>query len=141
MRLADKEHPQHEVAERATVFYRPSRVLCIFPQNIYEFWVVATRPVKDNGLGYTRQETLDAIEMSEQYYKLIPDSPAIYPTWKELVAGQTVFGKIGHDARLVAGMQTAGITEILTFNDKDFRRFTGIAVVNPKDVIVLPAGT
>jgi predicted nucleic acid-binding protein len=68
---------------------------------------------------------------------LLPETTDFYAQWRSLLCEFTVHGKLGHDAHLVAGMKASGVAEILTFNDGDFVRFTGITVVNPKNV---PAG-
>ena len=39
-----------------------------------------------------------------------------------------------HDARLVAAMLVHKLTHILTFNSDDFRRYSEIIVVNPKQL-------
>jgi hypothetical protein len=36
---------------------------------------------------------------------------------------------------MVAAMRVHGIANLLTLNAKDFRRFTGIAVLSPDDVL------
>jgi hypothetical protein len=40
-----------------------------------------------------------------------------------------------HDARLVASTLAHGVTHLLTFNATDFRRYPGIVVVPPEDVL------
>lgn len=40
-----------------------------------------------------------------------------------------------HDARLVAMMRVAGITDILTLNIGDFARYSAITAVTPTDVL------
>jgi len=49
------------------------------------------------------------------------------------VAG--VSGIQAHDARTVAAMRVHGIANLLTLNAKDFRRFSGIIVLAPNDVL------
>ena len=134
LRLADENHAMYAAAFNAVEVYRRTKTLCIFPQNVYEFWVVATRPLKDNGLGYTQAEALAAVASLETFYQLLPETPEFYIHWKALLNSFTLNGKIGHDAHLVAGMMASGIDEVLTFNDQDFIRFIGITVVNPKSV-------
>ena len=137
LRLADEKHAMHLTASAAIEVYRRTKVLCIFPQNLYEFLVVATRPLKVNGLDYTQSEAMGVIASLERFYKLVPETPAVYTHWKAILNDFVVNGKLGHDAHLVAGMLANGITEILTFNDQDFIRFTGITTVNPKNVVVM----
>ena len=56
-RLAEPGHVMHQAALDATASLRmQGDTLCIVPQNLYEFWVVATRPVSANGLGKTAAE-------------------------------------------------------------------------------------
>jgi predicted nucleic acid-binding protein len=51
-RLAQTAHPLHPVAEDCIAKLRnEGHELCIVPQVLYEYWVVVTRPVSDNGLG------------------------------------------------------------------------------------------
>jgi hypothetical protein len=40
-----------------------------------------------------------------------------------------------HDARLAAAMHMHGIAKLLGLNVKDFRRFNGIAVHSPEEVL------
>src|ERR1700733_8168470 len=99
--------------------------LHVVPQNLIELWVVATRPVGENGLGMTP---------AKASAELLPETPAIYPAWETLVLGRAVSGKPSHDARLVAAMQVHGLTAILTFDKTGFSRFPGIQVIHPAEV-------
>jgi predicted nucleic acid-binding protein len=134
LRSADCHHAQHAAAERALLHYRPTCQLTIFSQNIYEFWVAATRPEANNGLGFDHPTALNAIEDLEADFHLIAEVPSLFGEWKALITRTPVRGKVAHDARLVAGMNLWGIKEILTFNDQDFQRFPGITPINPLSV-------
>src|SRR5262249_5990977 len=102
-------------------------------------WVVATRPVSVNGLGKTAAEAAADLASLKTLFTLLDDTPAVFPTWELLVTGLPVIGKDAHDARLVAAMQVQGIDQILTFNDRDFHRFSGITAVNPSSLVTPPA--
>jgi len=65
---------------------------------------------------------------------LLPDSLATFKEWRRLVVTHSVNGVEVHDAKLVASMNTYGITHLLTFNVADFKRYPGIVVVSPADV-------
>ena len=110
----------------------------LVPQVLYEFWVVATRPVANNGLEMTVAETDADLAKFCARFEIIDDSDAIFATWRDLVTRYAVVGKLAHDARLVAAMICHGITHILTFNDQDFFRFSEIVVVNPTAAGSLP---
>lgn len=110
--------------------------LYTFPQNMTEFWAVATRPQAVNGLGLTVAQTEAERVRLEALFSLLPDPPGIYDQWVQLVNQFGVSGKPTHDARIAATMLVHGITHILTFNVQDFRRFApiGIIAVDPTTV-------
>jgi len=109
--------------------------LCVVPQNLYEFWAVCTRPLANNGLGKTAAEAAAELAKVKSLFTLLDDTPAILPAWEQLVTTYAVLGKNAHDARLVAAMLVHGVTHLLTFNDADFHRFTGITVLTPTAVL------
>jgi predicted nucleic acid-binding protein len=109
--------------------------LHIVPQNLYELWVVCTRPLAVNGLGKTAVEAASELANLKSLFALFEDGPALYPTWENLVVANGVLGKNAHDARLVSAMVIHGITHLLTFNDTDFRRFSNISVLTPAAVL------
>jgi hypothetical protein len=78
LRSLNPDDPQYEAAANALAKLRVrNETLCIVPQNLIEFWAVATRPINKNGLGMH------------------------------------------------------AVTDILTFNVSDFRRFPGITALDP----------
>jgi predicted nucleic acid-binding protein len=117
--------------------------LCVVPQNIYEFWATATRPLSANGLGLTASECRTRVSQIKQRFRLLPDMPALYDEWEALVVTHACHGRVSFDARLVAAMRTHGIARILTFNGSDFARFPGFMVIDPVTVAgssALPPG-
>jgi predicted nucleic acid-binding protein len=129
--LATPSHPNHSAAFVSTERLIRSDIPYILPQNIIEFWGVATRPAEKNGLGMTTAQAEGEVIRLKNLFRLLPDSPLIYPEWEKLVIQYGVMGKQVHDARLVAAMFVHGITHILTFNVGDFKRFLGISIVSP----------
>ncbi|MGA3041788.1 MAG: PIN domain-containing protein [Bryobacteraceae bacterium] len=110
-----------------------NRSLYLVPQNLVELWVVATRPITQNGLGLSIPEAASELMRLKRMFPLLPDTPAIYRVWENLVIKRQVFGKPAHDARLVAAMQVHGLTAVLTFDKTAFSRYAGIEVVHPGD--------
>jgi len=52
LRAAQPSSPHHVAAKTALLALKSKATeLCLVPQIIYEYWVVATRPVEANGLG------------------------------------------------------------------------------------------
>ena len=105
--------------------------VCFVPQNLYEFWAVATRPLANNGLGLTPDQVHRVTGRIEKLGTILRDPPELYDVWRQLVVSYGVSGKKAHDARLVAAMAIHGITHILTFNPDDFTRYAGINVIRP----------
>jgi hypothetical protein len=58
------------------------RDLHIVSQNLVELWVVATRPVEQNGLGMPASSVAPELERLKSMFLLLPDTPAIYPSGK-----------------------------------------------------------
>ena len=47
-RAAQAHHPSHHVAvEAVAILHGQGEKFCLVPQNLYEFWVVSTRPVSE----------------------------------------------------------------------------------------------
>lgn len=135
LRLVQLSSPSHTDARRASLTLRKrGEELFITPQNLIEFWAVATRPVADNGLGLAVAQAARELRKLKRFFRLRPDTPAIFPEWEKLVTTYQVSGKQVHDARLVAAMQAHGLTHILTFNTNDFNRYGGITAINPQTV-------
>lgn len=136
LRLVNADDFQHEL-----VFEAVSRILaqeqecCLISQVLIELWVVSTRPVDVNGLGWTPSRAEDAITQLLNRFPLLEDGPEIFATWQQLVATQKIAGKQAHDARIAAAMLTHGVTHLLTFNTQDFIRFPGLTVTAPQSVI------
>jgi predicted nucleic acid-binding protein len=135
-RSAEPQHPLYQVAADAVVLLlvQPDEPVLV-PQNLYEFWVVCTRPVAQNGLGFSPQQAHAELSRLRTLYPLLDDTAALLPQWEQLVSQYQVVGKNAHDARLVAAMLVHGIGRLLTFNPADFQRFPGITVVTPQEVL------
>jgi predicted nucleic acid-binding protein len=106
-----------------------NETLHITQQNIVEFWVVATRPIDANGLGFTTRQAAEEVGALKRLFLLLPELP-LQDAWERLVVEYRVSGKNAHDARLVAAMVVHGIESILTFNTQDFLRYGEIRVLN-----------
>jgi predicted nucleic acid-binding protein len=100
LRRAQPRHPSHYAAvESIANLLEHCAPVCFAPQNIVEFWNVATRPSGQNGLGLSHQLVAEEIATIEDLLTLLPDSPAVYTEWKRLVMQHRVTGSKVHDAR------------------------------------------
>ena len=103
-------------------------------QNISEFWNVITRPVANNGLGFSAAVAAAEVVKIERVLTFLPDVPTICGEWKRLVTLHGVMASKVHDARLVAAMNVHGVRRILTFNVDDFVRYE-VEVLYPPALI------
>lgn len=135
VRRTQPTHESHSLAVESVARLLQGGELVYFTlQNISEFWNVVTRPVANNGLGFSAALALGEVEKIERALSFLPDPPAIYGEWKRLVVRHGVLGVKVHDARLVAAMNVHGVGRILTFNADDFARY-GIEVLHPSSLL------
>lgn len=126
----------HAAATQATTtLIRQGEIVHIIPQNLYEFWSVATREIKYNGLGLSVSEAQTELAKLRSLFSFLPDTPAICSQWERLIVQYTVMGRDSHDTRIVAAMNVHGVTHLLTFNKDDFKRYTNIVAVSPGEVV------
>jgi len=109
-------------------------ILCYTSQNVSEFWNACTRPANRNGFGLTPAEANIRAREFELQLRLLPDSELIHFEWRKMLVDYAISGVQVHDARLAAAMRVHGISRILTFNAKDFRRFPDVQAVLPQDL-------
>ena len=129
LRSVQKTHPMQLDSSRSfDLLIHRGEVVSVIPQNLIEFWAVATRPTLNNGLGMSVDETAQHIAAFKTTFELLPDTDSIFKEWQRLVVRHQVKGKQVYDARLVAAMAVHKLTHLLTFNTDDFKR---LVVVNP----------
>src|ERR1039457_166235 len=132
LRLLQPHHPHCALAERAlSTLRKRNEVLNLAAQNLVEFWAAITRPVDENGLGFTTEQAIAEVNALKRLFVLLPEAP-LMEEWGRLVAAYRVSGKNTHDARLVAAMIVHGVGSIMTFNIQDFTRYPDIAIVDPR---------
>ncbi|HKI32226.1 MAG TPA: hypothetical protein VKA46_10185 [Gemmataceae bacterium] len=132
LRFSDPTAAQHPIAVAALSALRAQgHALRTLPQSIYEFWVVATRPVANDGLGLSAAECHQTLAGIQALFPLLPDPPALFAEWRILVVANACHGKVAHDARYVAALRAQGLTHLLTFNVADFARFSSLTILDP----------
>lgn len=135
LRWVKPDHRDYPAIVSATdAILRRNGILCYTSQNVGEFWNACTRPVDRNGYGLSLQKTDRLAKTFEEKLRFLPDSIAIHEEWRRALVSHSVSGVQVHDARLVAAMRVHAVKRILTFNDKDFARYTDIEAVHPRSV-------
>lgn len=85
LRSVEPAHAHHQTSVTAIQILRMhNHELLIAPQVLYEFWSVATRPIRNNGLGMAPAEAHAELKMIQQLFRLLRDERAIYPIWEQL---------------------------------------------------------
>ncbi len=133
-RITDSGDPQCAAARKAMrALPAIGEQLFIVPQNLYEFWAIATRVPAANGLGMTTGQASQWLGFFQRRFTLLPDREDLPARWHELVKTLNVKGFRAHDARLAAAMQCYGISRLLTFNGGDFKDLP-VTVIDPASV-------
>ena len=136
LRLTQASHPQQVEAHSVLLLLEEAGFeLCLVPQILYEYWVVATRPIPVNGLGLAPAEADRLLLDLLDDYSLLRDERGVFTRWHELVVSHAVKGKMAHDARIAAAMLRHGLANLLTFNKPDFEKFAGIRVFTPAEIL------
>jgi hypothetical protein len=114
LRIAQDRRPMNTAATQATTtLIRQGDTVHIIPQNLYEFWSVATREIKYNGLGLSVGEAQTELARLRSLFSYLPDTPAVCSQWERLIVQYAVIGRDSHDTRIVAAMNVHGVTHLL----------------------------
>jgi len=107
----------------------------ITSQVLIEFWVVATRPIEVNGLGWSVKQTSDEVNQLINRFSWIEETSEIFFYWHDLANTYNIKGKRTHDIRLIAVMKTQKLTHLLTFNPDDFIKIPDIQIIHPNEIV------
>ena len=130
LRITQPEHPMHTEASQATEkLLESGEVLSLFPQNIREFWNVATRPAEKNGLGMTPARAEAEVHKIGLIFPVLKDGLPTYQEWRQIVTTFGVSGVQLQDAYLIAAMRVHGPTDLLTFKVADFTRYAASGII------------
>ena len=136
IRRINRRDPQHRGVRKAlNVLEARGDRICVSPQNIIEFWNVATRPANKNGLGLTPPVAGRVVARIEESFHLLTETTDVYHEWRRLVVFFSVSGVKVYDTRLAALSIVLRVGAILTFNVTDFRRFSGFQLLHPNDLL------
>lgn len=138
LRLVHPTDPQHqEIVGALDLLKNQGHTFYCGMQNVAEFWNVTTRPATSRGgFGLSPEEASRRLSIIERAVEVLIDSRESYAKWKELVRLHSVRGVQVHDTRLVALMNAEGVTDLLTINPSDFKRFTNINTTTPREVVI-----
>ncbi len=140
-RYADPDSGQHADAVGALRAIQAAGHLPVLNAQVKrEFLDIAERPTGAgpgrNGLGLTAAQARELMASFRSLFGYLGEQSAADERFDQLHAVHGG-GKTVHDLNIVASMLSHGVTSIVTFNDKHFRRFEsdGIAVRTPREWI------
>jgi predicted nucleic acid-binding protein len=136
VRIADAASPEHSNCLRSLqMLLSRGETVFLAAQIMIEFWAVATRPVAANGLGWTVQDTDAALTAILETTACLAEPHDMAERWRRVATLHSVAGKSVHDARVAALMDAHGVTQLLTLNASDFKRYALITCLSPADVV------
>ena len=121
--------PLHQKA--LALFTTPRRQLCTSGQILREYLVVATRPLKQNGLGLRPHDALANVDAFARRMRFLDEKRSVFRRLETLLAEIPCHGKQIHDANVVATALAHGLETVVTENDQDFRRWRHLLNVLP----------
>jgi predicted nucleic acid-binding protein len=136
LRYVDPASPHHPAAVTALEEITTNATLILVPQNLFEFWVVSTRPKDSNGLGWTPAEAAERLEELRCRFQFKPDPSDLTEEWLKLVQEHNVQGKRAHDARIAAALLANAADYLVSFNKPDFCNWP-IVTIHPTDINAL----
>ena len=136
LRLVEKQSAHRQIVLEAIRKIRlNNQIIYYTPQVLAEFWNVCTRPqTARGGFGLSITQTERKVDLIQKHFNLLPDNLTTFNEWRKLVSKYQITGVQVHDAKMAASMITYKIQNLVTFNEKDFKRFSMINVMNPKDI-------
>jgi predicted nucleic acid-binding protein len=97
LRLLQPQHRQYSIASAAVAELRKQQAdLCIAPQNLVEFWTVATRPPINNGLAMSPLAIASEVRSLDGLFRLLEGRSGVAAAWEQLVGKHLVIGKLAH---------------------------------------------
>src|SRR5881394_800504 len=101
-RITDSDDPQCAAAGHAMhTLFRRGEQLAIVPQNLYEFWAVATRMPEVNGLVMTIDQASQWLRFFQRRFTLLPDRDDLPARWHELAPVPAIWPEASCHAKLV----------------------------------------
>ncbi len=121
----------HQIArQRLTTFVESGKSLCISNQIIREYLSAMSRTLL-NARQYDATRLANDVYMMQRQYDVLEETIGTRQNLLNLLGRFTTGGKQVHDANIIATMQHYGITQLLTNNIDDFKRFDSLATLIP----------
>lgn len=123
----NRSSPKHQAAQ--SYLQEQRDVLCVAHQNVLESLRVLTHRVFPQPM--TLSAALSAVTSMVDTCLLLTPTRSTYELTKELMKHYDLRADAIYDTYLVATALTHGVMKVATDNEKDFRIFKEITVINP----------
>ena len=131
VRLANRDDVDYRTTLDAIAgCLRKGHKLYVSDQTLQEFWVVCTRPKKNNGIGGTPERANQFLSQFTRIFEHLDDPPKLFNIWHNLVTSHAIVGLRSYDARLAAFALGARIDRLMTYNNQHFSKFP-LSLVDP----------
>lgn len=102
---------------------------------VTELYRNCTLPVTSHGLGMTPAEADELREAVEIFCTSVDDPPGFATRWTRVAAHMNLGGHRAGDVCIAESMKVHGISTILTFNEKHFKVFDHVKVLEPEKLL------
>ena len=94
LRFSNPSDAQHDLAKAvvATLLMQGNECY-LTSQVLIELWVVSTRPIDVNGLGWSIEQTRNIIDQLLERFPMAEETLQIFPTWLNVVTENQIKGK------------------------------------------------
>lgn len=137
LRSRDADSPHRDACTRVVrQLIDSDEDVYVCTQVLAEYWVVATRPCADNGMGLHTDAAAVEIDKILSAFDSLVEPEDGSRRWRDLVTRYRVAGKTAHDARIAMLMLAHGVTHLVTLNAGDFARYDGVTPVSPEEMLI-----
>lgn len=129
---SNPKDPRQFHAKRALDAFAAGALGYMSPQICREYISSVTRPIEVYGLGWSPAQAWSAVDAFQTVLQTLAETAESFLLLKRLCLQHHIRGKQIHDANIVATMLAHGERKLLTFDAKDFVRYTAdIEIISP----------
>jgi predicted nucleic acid-binding protein len=131
----DTESVYHESSRKLVEAAREGKIKgAIFPQNLVEFYAVITSPRRvQNPLD--PKTAWEQVKTFRSIFEVMEPGEDTLDYLEKIILTHSIKGANIFDSLLVAMMQSRGISNICTYNTKDFEKYKDIKVKTPEEIL------
>lgn len=131
-----KEEARHVVVtDMIQHLIKANSSIAISPQIVFETWATLTRPTTANGFGKTIPDAQLLVNALLQCVEILSVGTQSCHYWYDFVSKHQAKGRQTYDTAIAAVVAEYHLDHLITYNIKDFQRFSGITAITPEDYL------